>query len=148
MVRLETVEDFEVEDFEKVKKALDDPNSKPHQYCVKNFGFCTACNRLTEFAGNYSSEYCYIVCWSCNRLFEFKYDGIKHTAGECYISHDEQEYCTVLNDSHDLIKEFEQLHSREHQRKLFAKEREAYIRKLKRNIKESNKKVRRLAKLR
>lgn len=143
MVRLETVEDFE-----KVKPALDDPNSKSYQYCVKRFGFCTACNKLTEYDDDGPTSFGCRMCLSCKRVFEFRFDEIKYAAGECYVSHDRQEYYTLLSCEHYLIKEFERLHSREHQMKLFDKERETYIKKLKRNVKESNNKIRRLAKLR
>lgn len=143
MIRLETVEDFE-----KVRKALDDPKSFSYQFCIKSFGFCTACNRLTEFDDDNSMDSCHRKCLSCKRIFKFSYDGVKHTSGECYFCQDEHEYFIFVSQDQNPRKEYEKLHSREYQDKLFARELEARIRKLKQEIRKSNNLVRRFAKLR
>ena len=150
MIRLETVEDFE-----KAKKILADPKSQSHEYWIKNFGFCSGCNRLTEYfeytstigEGNKRS---YKTCFGCNRSFEFKYDGIKYVAGECYFSYDEQEYRVFLSESDkpELIEELERLYSRKQQIKFFKEKLEIKIAGLKREMRTNNRTIRRLAKLR
>src|SRR3989344_6156866 len=140
MLRLETVEDFE-----KVKKLLDNPKSQSYEYRVKDFGFCTACNRITGFEENELEGRCQKRCLSCRRIFEFRPE---HGAGECYFSQDDQEYCCFVSEGQtDLIKELERIYSRKHQNKLFREELERSITKHKAEERKIKNMVRRLAKL-
>ncbi len=141
MLQLETVEDFE-----RVKKLLDNPNSQSHEYRVKDFGFCTACNRITGFEENESENGCQKECLSCHRIFKFRPE---YGAGECYFSQDDQQYCYFMSERQiGPSKELERLYSRKHQKKLFREELERSIVKYKAEERKAKRKVRRLAKLR
>ena len=61
--RLETVEDFE-----RVAKALQDPNAMPHKYVVKSFGYCLNCESVVEYEGNYGPEWFQETCLKCKTI--------------------------------------------------------------------------------
>ena len=61
--RLETVEDFE-----RVAKALQDPNAKLHEYTVKSFGYCLNCENVVEYEADYGPEWFQQTCLHCNGI--------------------------------------------------------------------------------
>ncbi len=143
MTPLETVEDFE-----KLSKVIKNPKSKSYEYCVKCFGFCTACNRITEYEDAFPQTLCKRKCLSCNRIFKYEPTG---GAGECYISPDKQNYWLYFSDNDayaESLKELQRVYSRNYQKKLFAAKRKSYIKKLKKDVKGLNSKIQRLVKLR
>ena len=135
MFRLETVEDFE-----RVRKALGDPKSKPHQYRVKEFGYCTYCKEVTEcyhYAGKEGSS---VGCLRCNRgYYELMGDTVSHT----YFTRFEID--RMPQNAQKLV--FER-HSREYQRKFLKEQLEACIKILKKEQRVLSGKIRQLAKLR
>lgn len=142
MLQLETVEDFE-----KVRKVLDDPRSRPDQFRIRSFGFCSACNRLTEFCDYNSDDKCKRMCLGCNRVFQFHPEV---GAGECYQSNDGQWYETLMCESRDpvTIKKYLQLYSREYQYRFFKTMLEKQIRRFKTEERKIKRKIKQLAKLR
>ena len=52
-------------DFERVTKALLDPESQPHQYRVKIFGYCTECSGVVEFEMGGGVDDFYEKCLKC-----------------------------------------------------------------------------------
>lgn len=60
--KLETLEDFQ-----RVAKALADPDAKPHEYCVQSFGYCTHCLKVTSYTSESGPEGGIIVCKECLR---------------------------------------------------------------------------------
>ncbi|MDP3696656.1 MAG: hypothetical protein Q8R55_01335 [Candidatus Taylorbacteria bacterium] len=67
MVQLETVEDFE-----KVKKALEDAKSTPRDYCVCPYSYCQRCNEVREFeapAVESLGELIRVKCMGCGDYF-------------------------------------------------------------------------------
>src|SRR3989344_4113502 len=129
MIRLETVEDFE-----KVRKALDDSASKPYQFCIQNLGYCTACKTLTFYDGSYSIEGCDERCLRCMRTFNYGLSG------------DRNWYYTDFEDKNipdHIREEFGKLISRENQKKIFKIRLEAHIKKLKGKARSRDREVRR-----
>src|SRR3989344_3799491 len=57
------------EDFARAHKALSNPKSKPHEYTVKTFGFCTLCSDITEYTGNYGPKWVSTTCIQCSKTF-------------------------------------------------------------------------------
>jgi len=51
--------------FERVTKALLDPESQPHQYRVKTFGYCTECSDVVEFEMGGGVDDFYEKCLKC-----------------------------------------------------------------------------------
>ncbi len=67
MVRLETVEDFE-----KVRKALDDPKSAARDYSVCPYSYCWYCNDVKEFEAPFVEswgESINVKCLGCGNFF-------------------------------------------------------------------------------
>lgn len=52
-------------DFERVLAALLDPESQPHQYRVKTFGYCTECSGVVEFVTGGGVDDFYEKCLKC-----------------------------------------------------------------------------------
>ena len=52
--------------FERVTKALLDPESQPHQYRVKTFGYCTECSGVVEFEMGGGVDDFYEKCLKCD----------------------------------------------------------------------------------
>lgn len=141
MVQLETTEDFE-----NIRKIFNDPHSKPHEFRVKDFGYCTACKGITEYEGNYSMEYCSEVCLRCKRTFGRTVLGFRFL-----FSHsDDHGYITYSNKEHvpsEFRDELDRLSSREFQFKAFKAKLDAHKKTLKRKVSKLNSEIRRLAKL-
>ena len=57
-----------VEDFERVAKALQDPNAKLHEYTVKSFGYCLTCESVVEYEGEYGPEWLQETCLKCKAI--------------------------------------------------------------------------------
>ena len=139
MIRLETVEDFE-----KVNKALNNPNSKPFEYIIRSFGFCSRyCRKITEFYGTYNAEICYETCYGCGKTFS----GVGSSFSNAYYPSDW--YITGLEEidiknKADLLR----LNSREVQKLFFNERLEIALVSAKSNQRKAKKEVRRLAKLR
>ena len=150
MVQLETVEDFE-----KVRKALDDPNSKPEQYAIRSFGYCSFCEELTEYRGWGMFGNAWVDCLQCLKSFEHPSFGSEHLY---YSFSSKHNYYYTTGKNIPLVKEdqipkelrleFNKLNSLEYQRKIFNEKREDLIKKLKQQTRTANSQVRRLAKLR
>jgi len=67
-----------LKDFERVAKALEDPNAKPHEYEVKSFGYCKNCKAVVAYESEASIEWLYQKCLSCgmsksNAMGSFNY---------------------------------------------------------------------------
>ena len=66
--KLETIEDFR-----KVARALQDPDSIPQQYAAEDwhsdFGYCTFCREVTEFDNFSHKLYTDWLCKKCSRHF-------------------------------------------------------------------------------
>lgn len=139
MIQLETVEDFE-----RIKKALRDPDSMPSQFAVKTFGYCNICYKITEYDGDYGMEGCYETCRNCHRTFG------SHSGGLIEPSY---RYVTLstsdsLSIPHEIIDELRRLESREQQYVFFEAESEKMIKKYKARERQTRVGIRRLAKLR
>ena len=52
-------------DFERVLAAFRDPESQPHQYRVKTFGYCTECSDVVEFEMGGGVDDFYEKCLEC-----------------------------------------------------------------------------------
>ena len=67
MVKLETVEDFE-----KVRKALEDPKSSPRDYSVCPYSYCCHCDEVREFEApcvESWGELINVKCLDCGKMF-------------------------------------------------------------------------------
>lgn len=67
VVQLETVEDFE-----KVKRALEDLKSTPRDYCVCPYSYCWYCDEVREFEAPCvvsCSESINVMCLGCKKAF-------------------------------------------------------------------------------
>lgn len=145
MLRLETVEDFE-----KVKKAFDNPRSKHYQFMVRNFGYCKICRIVTEYEGNYSFESCHETCRKCGSIF-----GYPKTHGtlpsDFYITINMDDMFPMPSSpvpNYEVYLKLEQLHSRKQQKIFFQELLEKFIKKIKAAERQARNKTRQLAKLR
>ena len=127
MVRLETVEDFE-----KVRDALNDPQSRLCDYLVREFGYCISCGSVTDYTydeGGLINRY--IVCLSCQNMSRARF----LFTGNVDIPFEAQE-------------KIRELHSRERQREFFQEALEEFIKKHKARERQVRNETRQLAKLR
>lgn len=135
MIRLETVEDFE-----NVRKALSNPNSKPWQYCVKPWGFCRFCKSVTEFEAPFGkAEFFVIQCLGCQSHFEVEGTGGGVLTGV---------YLTGNEVPPEFQLKVQKLNSRFNQREYFRTVLENKINELKRKRRQAENEIRRFAKLR
>ncbi len=144
MIRLETVEDFE-----KVDKALDNPDSKLNEYCVAEYGYCGFCGLLCV-CDNISIPEHYIRCHECGNSFYPDHIGLS------YLYHQNRMQVFEFKFGDDLPKHSQsggmavtsKELSKEYQRELFNVMLEARITALKKEQRGLAGKVRQLAKLR
>lgn len=102
MVQLKTVKDFE-----KVAKALQDFNTKPHQYQVKSFGYCTECRKVVEYKVDVGlGNLRYKECLNCNT--------------KDYNTYSDSRILTGKNVPVSAREEVDKFHSRKQQKKYFA----------------------------
>lgn len=97
---------WDVEHLQKAAKALLDHKTKPWQYCIAKFGYCTLCQKVTEYHGDYGLEGCFETCLGCRLTFH------ENTANQ---------YLTGDKVSASVKAEIDKLHSRKHQISLFRK---------------------------
>lgn len=141
MLRLETVEDFE-----RVDRALGDPNSKLHEYCMVDYGYCGFCTSISAF--DRILEPHHIRCRGCGNSFYPDHMGLSFLF---YTGEKEARrvYEFMLGTMPEpRTRKERKFFSGENQRKLFNQLLEFRIRELKREQRVLGGKVRRLAKLR
>lgn len=137
MLRLETVEDFE-----RVRKALDNPRSSSDEYRVKDFGFCCFCDRITEYRIEPENEWGIIFCFQCKMTFKpgHHMDYSKNNPEGPYITHIPRES--------DTGERLHYLRSRVQQTTYFLEMLEQFIGRQKTEERKIRNTIRRLAKLR
>ena len=140
MIRLETVEDFE-----KVRKALQDPNSQPRDLCICPYSYCWHCEEVTEFDAPYGPANSITVkCLGCGNFF---------TVDDYNSAYNKNNIFWGLRFSNDtvsevVITEMRKLNSREMQTKFFAVELERRIAKEKGELRRVQNRIQKFAKLR
>lgn len=128
-----------VEDFEKVRIALENPNSQLRQYQIRAFGFCLCCKDVTEYYKTWGA-YCYIrYCSKCNRAF-YEDDKSRIQPVQTYLTGDK-----IPTQATERIA---QLHSREQQKAFFGEKLENFIRESKARMRSEKRIIYRLAALR
>ena len=135
MVKLETVEDFE-----NIRKLLEDPKSKPHQYRIMEFGYCPDCNEITRCQQSANIEVVSVTCLRCNHNY---YRLIGEQATIPYLT-----YIEIDQMPHWAKTSVNQRHSREFQMKVFQDKLEKFIKKEKAFARKHGNNVRQAAKLR
>lgn len=94
-----------------IAEALVKPRSKPFQYAVRKFGFCTLCNTVTEYHGTFTKGWCSIRCTKC--------DGAFGDGGDLQL----HQYVTdEVSVPAYAIKEFRRMQSRKMQRRFLRAE--------------------------
>lgn len=134
-MRLETVEDFE-----RVAKVFKNPESKSHEYGVKDFGYCRKCHAITEYNGDFGLEGCYLTCLKCGANFTSSQGMPGYNPIEMYaISEDDM--------PQSAGSEFKRLRSREAQLQFFLKLLERKKLAARKQERQARATVRRLAKI-
>lgn len=110
-VKLDTVKDFL-----EVGKAFENKSSQLDQCTVEDFGFCTVCNKITHYQGDYGPEGCSKHCFECHNTFSTE----KYLPGKL----DYDKYFGSLDrlpqELGEISKKLHELRSRDHQQKIFA----------------------------
>lgn len=138
MVQLETVEDFE-----KVKKALEDPKSTPRDFCVCPYSYCWYCDEVREFEAPCVSswgESINVKCLGCGKFFFITNIGLIKS-----ISWGQSENSKT---SEQFRNEMKKLNSREMQKNFFAVALEKRIAKEKGELGKVQDRIRGFARLR
>jgi len=138
MLRLETVEDFE-----RIARALADPDSQPDDFIVRRFGYCKICRAVRGCEG-YMDEDCVERCYGGRESgsgHDFYVDG---TSGAVLVG-------IFLTGGHihsAYRRKVENLHSRKNQTIFFRAALDQHILQAKKERRKAGQMVRRLAKLR
>ena len=137
MVRLETVEDFE-----RIRQALNNPNSQMKDYCICPYDYCIFCKDVKEFSTPYGygdESFVFVKC-----------------LGTCYgFFHNEKpldrteffHFCNKMPPN-EFWSELHRLNSREIQARFFISELEKRISVEKKKMRELKGSIERLARLR
>lgn len=62
MVKLESIQDF----YAVTRALMDNNNSKPHEYTVKPYGYCTVCKAVVPFEFMAYQDWLFEKCLSCD----------------------------------------------------------------------------------
>ena len=127
-----------VGDFEKVRTALENPNSQPLEYRIRAFGFCQYCKDVTEYYITFVYRYQH-HCQKCNWNFCVD-DESKSQSSHPYLTGDKI--------PGHAVERIAQLHSREQQKVFFGEKMERFIQKCKTDVRAEKLIIRRLAALR
>jgi len=140
MIRLETVEDFE-----KILSNLEDLSSKPRYYCVCPYSYCSYCNEVKEFEAPVPvgrGDIITVMCLGCSKFFTIEdlKDKDNIDWGDVFILDNQS------STSH--LAEMKRLNSREMQTKFFAVELERRITKEKSELRKTQDRIHKFARLR
>ncbi len=108
-VKLDTVKDFLA-----VERAFQDKNSQPHQYTIVDFGFCTVCNKITHYQGDYGPEECSKHCFECHNTFSARKFPSALEFKKYFGSLDK-----LPLELEEVSKKLQELRSRKHQQEIF-----------------------------
>lgn len=102
---------FTLKELEEISKALSNPQSKPHEYLVRKFGFCTFCGDITEYRTEILGSEGGVVtqCEKCRKNF----------GGWARGTYPQTQYLTDEDIPQRYKAKVEELHSREMQTRFF-----------------------------